>query len=385
MRVLILSEWYPSASEPIAGAFVRDQALAAARLHDVTVLVHAARVRRVGEPAILRHGDMGLETLTVRTWARRGTKRGRIEFLVAAARAMALMRERGQSPQLIHAHVFSAGLAGLLLARGRCPVVISEHHSDFIEERISGLDATAAHTAFRRANTVCPVSSTLMESLRRFEPEARYEVVPNVVDVEPFLAAGERRVSRQPSRFLVVARLSREKGIDHLLTAAGELARSRRDFRLDIVGDGPERMRLEALARSTLPGGIVAFHGERTREEVSSTMSRSDVFVLPSIVETFGVAVVEAIAAGLPVLTTTAVPNHQLIADRFGIAVPSGSAGALSVALAELLDRPRKVPRVAAVEFVRSFGAPVLAQRWTEVYAAASSSRPGVSRLVWTR
>jgi glycosyltransferase involved in cell wall biosynthesis len=371
-----MPEWYPSESDPSAGVFVRDQARAASRANAVTVLVHDPRPRRRGDAAVSDGIEEGLRTIRIRTRARPGTTAGRIAFLFAAARVLRSLSARGEGPDVIHAHVFSAGLQALLLSRGRWPVVVSEHHSDFIEGKVRGRDAVVAHLVLKHADLVCPVSASLKAHMEAFEPSGRYEVVPNVVDVDQFTTAPQRgRARTGTTRLLVAATLAPQKGIEYLLDALVEVHRSRTDFTLDVVGDGPSRNELESIARERLPPGVVTFHGMLPRAEVAAFMARSDVFVLPSIVETFGVALIEALAAGLPIITTRAVPGHERLGGQFGIIVPAHDPAALRDAVLAMLDRPWPVPTDAGAELARSFAEPVLSRRWDEVYRAVAPRR----------
>ena len=376
-RILIVPEWYPSPENPVLGIFVRDQAVAVAETNDVTVLVHDARRCERLRGCVTQGIEHGLPTFRVRTRAPYGSSPARAEFLLRATGVLRALRRVGRGPDVIHAHVFLAGLPALLLARGRRPVIVSEHHSDFLDGKVVGRAARVAHLVLRRATLVCAVSEHLRRHLEAFEPAGRYEVVPNVVDVAAFAAQPRPAASgRDPMRLLVVALLAPQKGMPYLLDALAQLRRTRTDFVLDVVGDGPSRDEIEALARRLLPPGVVTFHGSRTRAEVAAFMARADIFVLPSTVETFGVVAIEALAAGLPVLTTRGVGAQSVIEPRFGVVVPAGDAGALRDALARMLDgdRPRFSPQAAATE-TRRYGAAAVARRWDEIYSDVARRR----------
>jgi glycosyltransferase involved in cell wall biosynthesis len=211
LRVLIVPEWYPSERNPVAGVFVRDQAVAVAAAHDVTVLVHDEGVSARRRGSVTHGVEHGLPTIRVHTRAPYGTPLGRLQFLLLASRELWRLRRAGREPDVFHAHVFSAGLTALALARGRRPVIVSEHHSDFVEGLVRGRAARVAHLVLRRATLVCPVSEFLRSHLEAFEPAGRYEVVPNVVDVEAFsgLPRGEPRAGGV-ARLLVVALLAHQ-------------------------------------------------------------------------------------------------------------------------------------------------------------------------------
>ncbi|MBA2262341.1 MAG: glycosyltransferase [Solirubrobacterales bacterium] len=368
LHVVVLPEWYPSPDHPVAGVFVRDQARAVAAAHDVTVLVHDA-----GPPSRLvasrqARVEEGLSTIRVRTGSGPGTTGGRLAFLAAASRVLARLRRDGRPADLLHAHVFSAGVLAVLLARGRLPVVLSEHHTDFMESKVRGYDARLARLVLRRAAAVCPVSALLERHLRTLEPRGRYEVVPNVVDVDAFAAPPAPRPAGQV-RLAVVALLSPQKGIEHLLRALPAVRAAHGDVVLDIVGDGPSRGELEALAAHELPPGVVTFHGLQDRERIAAILGHSDVFVLPSVVESFGVVLVEALAAGLPVVTTTEVGLADVIEGRFGAVVPARDPEALAHGIGAVIDALEGFPADEARRHAANYGAATVARRWDDIYA----------------
>lgn len=368
LHVVVLPEWYPSADHPVAGVFVRDQARAVAATHDVTVLVHDAGApsRRVASWQV--HVEDGLSTIRVRAGNGPGTTGGRVAFLAAACRVLARLRRDGHPADLLHAHVFSAGVLAVLLARGRLPVVLSEHHTDFMEGKVRGYDARLARLVLRRAAVVCPVSPLLERHLRALQPRGHYEAVPNVVDVEAFAGHSAPRHGG-PVRLVVVALLSPQKGIEHLLRALPAVRAAHGDVVLDIVGDGPSRGELEALAARELPPGVVTFHGLQERERIAALLGKSDVFVLPSLVESFGVVLVEALAAGLPVVTTREVGLAGAIEGRFGAVVPARDPHALARGVGEVIEGLDRFPADEARRHAANYGAATVARRWDDIYA----------------
>jgi glycosyltransferase involved in cell wall biosynthesis len=372
-HLLVVPQWYPSASNPALGAFVRDQVHAVSGRYRVTVLVHDPYLG--GEP--VRSGvEDGLRVVRVQTRADPVSSRGRLAFLLRADRVVRSMEADTDPPAVVHAHVFSAGFIALRLSRGRYPVLVSEHHSDFLEGKVRGRSALVARSVFRGADLVCPVSERLRGALESFEPRGRYEVVPNVVDVEAF--TGPRQDLSDPegaARVLVVAMLGPQKGIDYLLRALVDLPQRDRALTVDIVGDGPVRPELERLAARLLPTGMVTFHGERPREEVSALMARSDFLVLPSIVETFGVVVLEALAAGLPIITTAAVPGSEHVDGRFGVVVPAADVSALRQAVQSMLERAWSYGREEPAEILEEFSPRAVGARWDAIYRSLERPR----------
>lgn len=367
LHILVVPEWYPSPAHPVAGVFVRDQALAIAETHDITVLTHDEGSPRGILASWTDRVDAGLRTIRVRTLGGPGTTAGRVEFVAAAMRIVARLRREGRPVDVLHAHVFVAGVVALLVARGRLPVVLSEHHGDFIEGKIRGYDAGLARLAMRCADLVCPVSPLLERHLRALEPRGRYEVVPNVVDVDAFLAARERR-DNGPVRLVVVALLSPQKGIEYLLRALSALREAVGDVTLDVVGDGPSRAELEALASREVPPGVVTFHGLQGRERIAELLHASDVFVLPSVAESFGVVLVEALAAGLPIVTTRDVGLAGVIENGLGEVVPARDVTALIQALQRVVSGLGCFPIDQARHHAASYRAAAVARRWDDIY-----------------
>jgi glycosyltransferase involved in cell wall biosynthesis len=170
---------------------------------------------------------------------------------------------------------------------------------------------------------------------------ASIAVIPNGVDLAAF---PERKPASTVRRFITVANLRAEKNHETLLAAAAALQRAYPDLEFQIVGDGPRRRQLEQLARDR---GLsrVAFLGHR--EDVASLLAAADVFVLPSRSEAFPNGVLEAMAAGLPVVASAVGGLLDLIQDgRTGLLVAPGDPEALAAALRSLIDAPERAAAI---------------------------------------
>ena len=358
LHVLIITEWYPSPASPNGGIFVRDQALAVARNHDVTVVAPS-------DPSAPADAiESGIRTL--RPGSRRQGTAGRLSRLRALNRIVRLLVATDSRPDVIHAHTFSAGaLAVLVGRRWHIPVVVSEHHTDLIEGLVTRRDALIARLTYSRARLVCPVSSILEQAVIALEPRARCRVVENVVDVDAFAPVAARN-SRRPRALLTVAGLYRQKGLRYLLEAFRMHVAAHADAQLDVVGDGPQRAELEALATG-LP---VYFHGALPRHAVAACMRAADALVLPSIVETFGVAAVEGLAADLPMVVTDVFPTANLVSEHGGIVVPAADAEALRRALNALVERDVEASPANLTWLRARFGSEAIGTEWTAVYHA---------------
>jgi glycosyltransferase involved in cell wall biosynthesis len=176
-------------------------------------------------------------------------------------------------------------------------------------------------------------------------PEGRIIVISNGIDpsIVPRI-----HYSARPRRIAVVACLRQEKRIDVLIAAAPRVLERHPDAEFLIVGDGPCREQLTALARATAVFDRFQFLGHR--DDVPAVLAQADLLVLPSQSEAFPNAIIEAMAAGLPVVATHVGGIPELVEEgRTGRLVPPGDANALAGALLDVLDPPAR-----AAEFGRA-------------------------------
>jgi glycosyltransferase involved in cell wall biosynthesis len=167
-------------------------------------------------------------------------------------------------------------------------------------------------------------------------PEARIDIIPNGIDLSMFPL---RPNVARPRKIAMVACLREEKRIDVLIAAAARILAHFPDAEFQIVGDGPCREQLvaQAVAAGVLPQ--VRFMGHR--DDVPAILSASDVFVLPSQSEASPNVIIEAMAAGLPVVASRVGGIPELVADGVtGRLVAPADPDALAAALVDLLAHP---------------------------------------------
>lgn len=280
----------------------------------------------------------------VRPWAAvRAPGPGLAGEVAAVAR---LVRDHG--PHVVHAHSSKAGLAGRLAVRGRVPTVFQPHAWSFdaMEGRAAGAARVWERAAARWSTRILCVSEAERRAGQQAGIAARWSVIRNGVDLARFrpddgdgrapARAALPQLSQMPegTRLVVcVGRLSRQKGQDVLLRAWRGM--DVRDARLVLLGDGPERARLEELAS---PG--VLFAGASA--DVRPWLRAADLVVLPSRWEGMALAPLEAMAVGRPVvLTDVGGAREMLPPGQDGhCLVPAEDPRALAAALTALLDDP---------------------------------------------
>ena len=207
-----------------------------------------------------------------------------------------------------------------------------------------------------QARFVCTVSSFGRSQACRLVPTEHWDrihVVHCGLDDEWFngdtvpIPGPDSSVQRQ---LVCVARLSEQKGHGILLAALAKVAESERDFHMTLVGDGELRPDVEAQIRSCKLEDKVSITGWASEDEVKAAINASVGFILPSFAEGLPVVIMEALAAGRPVISTYVAGIPELVRPgASGWLVPAGSVDLLVNAVCELLDAP--------LEQLESFGA----------------------------
>lgn len=250
----------------------------------------------------------------------------------------------------IHAQFGSyTGLVGLLLHRlTRIPYSFSMHARDVFAEVSPFLREQIAEADFV---TVC--NEHAAQEVRRLAGPigpGKVRVVHHGLDVGDFdarLSEAEGAPREAPPGVLSAGRLIPKKGFDVLLRACGRIREQGREFRLTIIGDGPERERLEQMAAELLPSESVYFLGRQPMRRVVEALAGSEVFALASVIAEDGDrdglpnVILEAMAARLPVVASRVGGIPEAVTDgETGLLTEPGDHEALAGALARLLDDP---------------------------------------------
>ena len=149
-------------------------------------------------------------------------------------------------------------------------------------------------------------------SIKHF-PDVAIKVIPNAVDVPANLHRPDRPSGQ--TRLIFLGRLHPKKGVRELVAAMARLPRS---FTLDVYGDGDADYVAELKRVASAYGERIHFHGHVGDVQKAAAFARADIFVLPSHSENFGIAIAEALAHGVPVLTTQATPWRALASQGCG-------------------------------------------------------------------
>jgi glycosyltransferase involved in cell wall biosynthesis len=343
MRVLVVTAYYPTVDRPQYGVYVREFAHALGRIAQVGVLHFDGHLRpshggwRSFEVEEDESISEGIPTFRVR-WALAPGAIPSLPIRLAAGVAAYREIQRRFRPDLIHAHVFTAGLVSVLIGRfARKPVVITEHTSIFFGNPPRST-MVEARIAYRLADLVLPVSTAQREAMVAKGLKADYAVVPNVVDCGVFYPPGgdSPAMASGPVRLLFVGAFRGRfgKGIPELLHATRLLLDRGVDVRVTMIGAGPRKEEAEEMARSLGLAGSVFCAGGLPIAEVAERMRNSHLLIAPSTAhETFSLPVAEAQACGLPVVASRIGAIPETLSADAGILVEPGDPVALADAI----------------------------------------------------
>ena len=371
LRVIVAPEWYPWPERPGYGGFCREQARAVAELHDPVVMAWTSDDGLRFPVQVTDAVESGLRTLRIRF---RHTSLGKvpmIEKLVGVLIALRRLQREGWIADVVHAHEYAADRpAALAAALMRSPLVISEHASALALGELSADQLGYARRAFKRATVVCAASDSLAQSVVPLAGTTPVRVVSSPVDTTLFHPPDQRKGAAK--RLLSVGNLLEVKGHRYLLDALKMLLDSGNTFALDIVGDGPLRGPLEQQARDLGIAANVTFWGLLEREDVAVRMREADVFVLPSLWETQGCVLLEAMASGLPSVATRVGGTPEVVSETAGVLVETRSPSALVDGIrAVTRSRDEYDGHAMHATAVDRYGYAAIAEAWTEVYATA--------------
>jgi len=241
--------------------------------------------------------------------------------------------------QVLHSHgrgaaVYAAG-ARLLHRRARLVHTVHRADGDLTSERSIVRDTTC-----RAMDRVVAVSGGAADAFCRANKHPRDEVavVYNGVDLARFRSANHKSTigNRKSPALVSVANLSPDKDFDVLLEAL-RIVREKLPVRLVVVGDGPERQRVEQLVRDSGLDEAVELLGRR--DDVPAILAAADVFVHAARTEGLGIAVLEAMAARVPVVATAVGGLTEIVEpEKTGLLVEPGDAPAFAKAALRLLD-----------------------------------------------
>lgn len=293
----------------------------------------------------------------------------------AAVRTVRALREA--APDVVHVHEPAVPWVSLAATLRSPAPVVGTFHAWSDDDRAY----RAAGPVVRRAASRLAIKVAVSSAAANYHAGALglrpgdFAVVPNAVDVARFADADPFPELRSGGPVLLfVGRLERRKGLEQLILAFTMLKTTRPDLRLVVIGDGPERDRCQALLPARLRVDV-DFLGRVGQGDLPRFYASADVFVSPALGgESFGIVLLEAMAAGAPVVASDIPGYHSVIEDGVtGRLVPRDDPRALTAAVDALLENPALAEALATQgrRAVNDYDWSAVARRLRDVYASA--------------
>lgn len=307
MHALIIARGYPTEKYKTNGIFEFDQAKALAQkgCNVAYAAIDLRSIRRWRKWGIVREEIDGVCIYAINIPIGRVPKTilRKFRFLGLKILYKKIVKERGK-PDIMHAHFTGSGYAASQLKyKTGNPLVITEHSSLINKKNIDSNLFKTANIAYQNADFLIAVSPSLVKRIENnFGIKPIY--IPNIVDLEVFEYKDKTNSNSNDFKFVSTGNLINTKRMDLTIEAFYEVFRNDPKVKLIIFGDGPKKKTLEELINKYDLNSQVELRGLCSREMIAEQLGRSDCFVLASRSETFGVAYIEALSMGVPVIAT---------------------------------------------------------------------------------
>lgn len=287
-------------------------------------------------------------------------------------------------PNVLHSHNYKSNFFGLAAIRHRIPWVVTNHlwkNTTPALRCYAWLDSLL----IRRADAIVAVSDEIAQHMKKKGIAAdKIRTIDNGVNLGRFSGGESKEAYKKALGFSAgttligtVASLTVEKGHRILIAAFRHVLKNYANLRLILVGDGNERTNIEILVRDLGLTGKVVFAG--VRRDIPQVLRALDIFVLPSFKEGLPMALLEAMAARLPVVATHVGAIPTVIRHRQnGLLVEPGDEGALAAALGEYLADCGVAANIAETGFqtiVHSYSSGIMTGRYVDCYRRVLSAR----------
>lgn len=310
-----------------------------------------------------------MEGVTVwRSWL---PGRNPVGWLTHAAASTPRLGELARRADIIHAQAFQSVLPGVVAQRAaKVPLVSTWHTSHFLKRAESPFWAPILRRLLKWSDHNLAASREIAEVAERLAPGVRVEAVTNGVETDLFKKSAPSLPPTDRKRIIVPRRLFEKNGVEFFIRALPQISDAL-EVEAVIIGDGPERERLERLAGELGVADCVSFLGQRANSEMPGLLSSGDLAVFPSLMEATSVAALEAMACELPVVASNVGGLPEIVDDTVGGLFEPADPQSLAARVITTLGR-RDLPelgRVARERVVSSWSNRRLVDRHLEIYS----------------
>lgn len=336
LHILFIASWYPNKKIPDNGDFVQRHAKAISHFCKVSVL-HVTSDKHLKKSFEIAYKEDGNVTETIVYY--KPSKLLKLKkYYDAFHLGLKQILKRG-AIDLIHLNVMSpGGLAAVKIKKQlQVPLVITEHWTAFLDTDptpMRWLDKKVIQTTLSHCDILTPVSIDLGNAIKKWQPDLKIEVVPNVVDTRLFKF--KEKSTHETFHLIHVSTLNnQQKNITGLLKAFKHAYEKDNRLKLTLIGKNIEAEYLQYIETHKLQHAI-AFIAHLPHPQIAEKLQEADGFVLFSNYENLPCVIVEALACGLPVISTEVGGISEMINDTNGILIEAKNEKQLTTAILKL-------------------------------------------------
>lgn len=345
MKVLVIPSWYPNGTDKLMGIYHKEYAYALTKMGiDVDMLfVYRQRLSNPIKYLFMDKREIDIEeTYKVYKIMMMDIEKININLFVKnyVNKLDKLYKEyikTNSKPDILHAEVtFPAGYAVCILGKKyNIPVVVTEHSSGFVKYFNGKYEKYGKYVLENSKYTT--VSDLMRKQISNLKTDI--DLIPNLVDTELFHRKKEKH---NGLNLITVSAFRVGKGIEYLIEAMSMLVNKNIDVHLNIIGDGYLMGNYKEITTKYGMDKYITYYGQKTKEEISKILPNNDIFVIPSTYESFCIPGVEALASGLPIVSTRCYGPEEYIDNKCGefcdIKDPKGLADAI-IKVSKKLDK----------------------------------------------
>ncbi len=337
--ILYISRWYPSEVDSMLGLFVKNHALAAAQAGFKVIVIYPAPINgtKINTGFSTNH-EKGITEIIL--YYRKSSFLSSLSLFISWIKLIRQSIETNGRPALIHAHILTrAGILALILSKYLdVPYIITEHWSRYFDENLSFkgfIRKKLTQVVINNARSVTVVSERLATAMKKRGLKFNPELLNNVVDTAKF----HIQTQKYPTfSFISISCFEeKSKNLIMLIDSITQISQSS-EFPIDLllIGDGVDRKKVEKYA--VINGCPAKFMGTLPQEETAEILKRSHCLVLSSNYETFGIVAYEALACGLPVITTDVADLKKVIDEDSGFVIPVKDVESMVKAMKKVIE-----------------------------------------------
>lgn len=349
LNILFLSSWYPNRVLPTLGNFVQKHAEAVALYEHVVALYVCSDANNKKKYEIVESNLHNVHTINVYykkvehsiplisqfQKARR--------YIKAHLMGLKIVNQKFNRIDLVHHNIlYPAGIIAWYLKKSKgIPYIITENWTGYLPSKNTHqgwIQKILSKKIARNANCITPVSKDLQDAMKNHGFDSKYEIIYNVTDTRLFHPDKEKQKAEKVKIVHISTLDDAHKNVSGMLRVAEKLSKLRNDFEIWFIGDGDATPHTKTASDLGIHKTFAFFDGTKTTTEVAEIMRTANCFLLFSNYENLPCVMVEALASGIPIVSSTAggIPEH--ITDNLGILVKPLDEDALLNALNKAID-----------------------------------------------